>query len=306
MIEITSTKINPNVIPHLHVWGWEIPIYLFLGGLSAGLLIISAVMLLTKKGAAESRTVKLASLMSPLVLSFGMIFLFLDLANKINVWRFYTAFIPTSPMSWGSWILIVFMPFSFAQAFVLYKDITIKLPIIGGFIEPLEKHLGFIAKINVFMGASVGAYTGILLSSLYARPLWSNSAMGFLFLMSGLSAAAAFMLLVAPEDEKHLYSRFDFSCIAIEVFAITLFVIGALNGSANTSDAIMFLLTGPYAQLFWLVTIGVGIVIPFIFEGLEVMGKIRYLPFIPLLVMIGSLSLRFVLVYAGQEYPTFS
>ena len=306
MIEINSTRINPNVIPHLHVWGWEIPIYLFLGGLSAGLLIISAILLLTRKESTESKTVRLASLLSPLVLSFGMIFLFLDLANKLNVWRFYTAFIPTSPMSWGSWILIVFMPFSLAQALVLYKDDLAKLPVVGELATSLVKHLGLIAKVNVFMGLAVGAYTGILLSSLFARPLWSNSVMGFLFLMSGLSAAAALLLLIAPKEEKHLYSRFDFSFIGIEVFAMALFIIGALNGSANTSEAMLFLLTGPYAQMFWGITIAVGIVIPFIFEGMEVMGKIKYLPFIPILVLIGSLSLRFVLVYAGQEYPTFS
>ena len=306
MIEINSTKINPNVIPHLHIWGWEIPVYLFLGGLSAGLLVISAVLLLTQKEATKSRTVRLASQLSPLILGFGMLFLFLDLTNKINVWRFYTAFVPTSPMSWGSWILIVFMPFSLAQACVLYKDISLKLPIVGGLVESWAKHIKSIAKINVFMGVSVGAYTGILLSSLYARPLWSNPAMGFLFLISGMSAAAAFLLLVAPEEEKHLYSKLDFICIAIEIFAVGLFVIGALNGSANASQAMMFLLTGPYAQLFWSVTIVIGIIVPFIFEGLEVTGKMRYLPVIPILVMIGSLSLRFVLVYAGQEYPTFS
>ena len=39
MIEFTSTRANLLVDPFLHVWGWEIPVYLFLGGLAAGLLI---------------------------------------------------------------------------------------------------------------------------------------------------------------------------------------------------------------------------------------------------------------------------
>jgi hypothetical protein len=30
------------------------------------------------------------------------------------------------------------------------------------------------------------------------------------------------------------------------------------------------------------------------------------LPIIPILVLIGSLSLRFIMVYAGQEIPTLS
>ena len=264
MIEVSTTKLNPNVIPHLHVWGWEVPIYLFLGGLSAGLLIIASVILLTKKDAVESKTVRLASLLSPLVLSLGMVFLFLDLANKLNVWRFYTAFIPTSPMSWGSWLLVIFMPFSFAQALILYKEYSSKFPIISSLVEKFEGKLFFIAKVNVFMEVAVGAYTGILLSSLFARPLWSNSALGLVFLLSGLSAAAALLLLLAPEEEKHLYSKYDFTFIVVEVFAIALLIIGALNGTVNTNDAMMFLLTGPYATSFWIVTIGLGILVPLV------------------------------------------
>ena len=33
MLEIVSTRHNPLIDPSLHVWGWEIPVYLFLGGL---------------------------------------------------------------------------------------------------------------------------------------------------------------------------------------------------------------------------------------------------------------------------------
>ena len=41
MIELTTTRANHLVDPALHVWGWEIPVYLFLGGLVAGMMIIS-------------------------------------------------------------------------------------------------------------------------------------------------------------------------------------------------------------------------------------------------------------------------
>ena len=41
-IEITSGRMNPHIDPHLTIWGWEIPVYLFIGGLVAGLLFFSA------------------------------------------------------------------------------------------------------------------------------------------------------------------------------------------------------------------------------------------------------------------------
>ena len=41
MLELITTRHNPMVDPSLHVWGWEIPVYLFLGGWVAGSMIIA-------------------------------------------------------------------------------------------------------------------------------------------------------------------------------------------------------------------------------------------------------------------------
>ena len=41
MLEFLTTRHNPMVDPALHVWGWEIPVYLFLGGWVAGSMIIA-------------------------------------------------------------------------------------------------------------------------------------------------------------------------------------------------------------------------------------------------------------------------
>ena len=308
MIEVTSTKVNSYVLPHLAVWRWEVPIYLFLGGLSAGLLVIASVMLLSNKESGTKNVVKLASLLSPIVLGIGMIFLLLDLEYKVHVWRFYTRFNPMAPMSWGSWILIVFMPFSFLQAFILYKDWNLlkKLPLLPTVIDLTEKHLAKIAVINVFMGSLVGIYTGILLSSLFARPLWASSALGVLFLLSGLSAGAALMALLSAKDEKSRFSKIDFYLIVLEAVVIAVFIIGALVGTESVESAIKYLIAGPPAPWFWGITIFIGLVIPFLMEGLEVLGKVKYSFIVPLLVLVGSISLRFIIVYAGQSLPTIS
>ncbi|MCK7535185.1 MAG: hypothetical protein MZV63_31475 [Marinilabiliales bacterium] len=39
---IISGRMNPMVDPHLHIWHWPIPLYLFLGGLAAGVLFFAA------------------------------------------------------------------------------------------------------------------------------------------------------------------------------------------------------------------------------------------------------------------------
>ena len=39
--EIVSTRQNPLVDPNLQVWSWQIPVYLFLGGFVAGIMVLS-------------------------------------------------------------------------------------------------------------------------------------------------------------------------------------------------------------------------------------------------------------------------
>ena len=46
-------------------------------------------------------------LLAFMLLNAGMGALFLDLTHKLYVWRIYTTFQPTSPMSWGSWVLLL-------------------------------------------------------------------------------------------------------------------------------------------------------------------------------------------------------
>jgi len=39
---IVSGRMNHLVDPQLNIWHWEIPLYLFLGGLAAGILFFAA------------------------------------------------------------------------------------------------------------------------------------------------------------------------------------------------------------------------------------------------------------------------
>ena len=118
MLEITTTRHNPLVDPQLAVWSWEIPVYLFLGGIVAGMMVLAGVNLI--RAARGDDPKRYYSVQTPIfamaLLSLGMLALFLDLAHKLYVWRVYLAFEPTSPMSWGSWVLILVYPVLAASA----------------------------------------------------------------------------------------------------------------------------------------------------------------------------------------------
>ncbi len=316
MVEVISNKLNPQTIPHLEIWAWEVPIYLFLGGLAGGLLVISGGILLLQRGGLFngdygerppfSEMVRIGSLLAPVLLGIGMFFLFLDLEYKLHVWRFYTAFVWNSPMSWGSWMLIVFFPLAGLQAMIVNRKWFENIAPLRTLIDRFEPRLNLIAMINVHMGAGIGVYTGILLSTFYARPIWSSAILGFVFLMSGLSSAAAVMMLMAPRREKLIFSKTDMYFISLEGFATTLFIIGGITGSENVRDAMLYLISGPYAPWFWIVFVFGGMIVPLLLETLEALERVRFTVLVPVLVLIGSLTLRFVIVYAGQAFPTFA
>jgi protein NrfD len=54
MFELLTTRHNPLVDPALHIWGWEIPVYLFLGGWVAGSMALTGYFL--RRGRRPSAT----------------------------------------------------------------------------------------------------------------------------------------------------------------------------------------------------------------------------------------------------------
>lgn len=102
MTEITSTRSNHLIDPSFHAWGWEIPVYLFLGGLVAGMMVITGYFFLSGRYKNLRSSVYVLPSLGLGLLSLGMLALFLDLEHKLYTWRLYTTFEPLSPMSWGA------------------------------------------------------------------------------------------------------------------------------------------------------------------------------------------------------------
>lgn len=112
-MEQTITGINEIIYPHLHVWNWLVAVYLFLGGLAAGLLVMSAVAnLRTWPDEQGSPHCVKGALYAPWILMLGMVFIFLDLERKSHVYWFFLTLQIFSPMSWGAWGISLTIPLS--------------------------------------------------------------------------------------------------------------------------------------------------------------------------------------------------
>lgn len=305
MQDYVTTRHNPMIDPSLHVWSWEIPLYLFIGGLVAGMMMISGYFLFSRRYKETDCVCYSLPLISLIVLSAGMFSLFLDLEHKFFVWRLYTTFQISSPMSWGAWILVLVYPVIIANFLMNpLKFVEAKFPQITSlttFINQRPRLIKNIGIVNMILGGMLGIYTGVLLSSMGSRPLWNSSILSILFLVSGLSGAAAFVHMIAPNvKERELLAKADNSFLILELFVIMLLLVGLLTTSKVHIAAARLLIDGAYAPQFWVFVIMLGIIIPLVIQLLAVNHKIKHTPVAPIMVIVGGLILRFIIVYAGQ------
>ena len=337
MIETTITRANEMVDPLLHVWGWEVAVYLFVGGIVAGMMVLAGMNML--RVLSGRRLEEAYSVQTPLLglalLSLGLLVLFMDLEHKLYVWALYVTFEPLSPMSWGSWILLLVYPVLGASALIRLPDawpwLGARVPVLVKLSDWLVRRpdvIRALAWLNIAFGIAVGIYTGILLSTMVARPLWNSAILGPLFLCSGLSAAAALMLLlsrVLPGEVRESLigggltallqplegvrpdrtnaaslARADIMFLAVEIVLIALLIIGLVSAGESQIAAAQLLLSGRYALVFWLGVIALGIVAPLVLEVLEMSHKVPHSVVPAILVLIGGFALRWVLVEAGQ------
>ncbi len=305
-IQITSGRMNPGIDPVLHAWGWEIPLYLFIGGLVAGILFFAALFYLRNESEKYKTAVKIAPLFAAPLLAIGLFALFLDLSHKLYFWRLYTTIRLESPMSWGAWTLMIVFPLSVLWPLQFFDEIfpnwTKNRPLVETVSVWVKKFAKPLAWAFIFLSVILGMYTGILLSAFNARPFWNTSILGMLFLVSGFSTGTAFVILLSKNHhERSLFGKIDMGLIAIEIFLIIHLFMGLLASTQVQENAAKLFLGGPYTAIFWTFVFTLGLAVPLIIELLEWRGRKIPMAVPAWLVLIGGLILRFIVVDAGQS-----
>ena len=241
----------------------------------------------------------------PFLLALGLLFLFLDLKHKLYFWRLYTTIKLESPMSWGAWTLMAITPLSIVWAGLHIREFfpnwDWKFQWVKDGVNWLNKYKKEMAWGMMILALTLGVYTGILFSAFNARPLWNTSILGPLFLISGLSTGAASIVLLSKvKTERHMFAKIDLGLIAIELFLIIHMFMGFNAGTQTKINAADLFMGGDFTASFWVLVVGMGLVIPAILEVLEMRDKKVPYRAAPVLVLIGGLILRFILAHAGQ------
>jgi len=285
-----------------------IVIYLFTAGLSAGTMITSNFALLYG-GQEFERVSRFGAFISPFPISLGLGVLLLDLGSPFNFYRLFLTLQVRSPMSYGSWAILLF---TILSVLYLYLWLPENFQVLGHLknSETWKKNL---AKFMPFLSVAVASYTGVLLNAA-VRPLWSAPLLPVLFLVSALSTGVASVILLAAlspwqrarHRELHVLTKADAILIILECLIIlTMILMGKMN-SISVSSAFGSLLFGHFAWIFWLFIVGLGLIIPLSLEFMELKDKIPVKWALPVtisssfLVLFGGFFVRFVITYAGQ------
>src|SRR6266540_2588367 len=182
-------------------WTWYIVPYFFLAGLAGGCYAIATLLRLWGERQDEDAA-RLGYYVAFPVFLLCPILLTLDLGQPQRFWHMLVNTTPGgeglnfkwwSPMSLGSWALVVFGLFAtvtFVE--VLVRDGALRRPLAVRAVRPLDGTLGKLWNlVGAVLGTFVAGYTGVLLA-VSNQPVWSDTwALGGLFLASGLSGSAA-------------------------------------------------------------------------------------------------------------------
>jgi len=284
-------------------WGWLIVFYFFFGGLAGGCYFLAA--LIDLVGRPEDRPLaRLGYYIAFPCVILSALLLTLDLQRPLRFWHmliesntYRLMFKSWSPMSLGSWALLIFGIFALVSFLgALVEDNRLDWPA-GRRVRPPGVLGAVIAGIGGLFGFYVAGYTGVLLA-VTNRPIWSDTPLlGMLFVVSAASISAASMILLAHRSRWTMAGlaalhRMDAWVVALEFIVLIAVMISlgpVFRAWLNAWGLVLF---------FGVIVVGMLIPLALYWRG-EWLGN-RNATTTAALILVGGFILRLVIVFSAQ------
>jgi formate-dependent nitrite reductase membrane component NrfD len=295
--------------PH---WTWWILGYFFVAGLAGGAYFLAT--LLRHWGTpADEPMARLAIYAAFPAIVICPLLLTLDLTKPLRFWHMLVNTTPDgfglnfkiwSPMSVGVWALVlasIFMAVSFLDA--LARDGKLRAPLVSVGASKAWMVIGSVLWLFI------ASYTGVLLA-VSNQPIWSDTwALGGLFLASGLSGAAAMLLLLSRyrrgseasnpvlEIGERLFAALELLLLA--VFVLTLIADDTLDDAFGMPWLLLWLvaLAGMLPGLRGLASDRLRVT----GGGALTAARASAWTLAPSLVLVGVLALRAAVIFSAQS-----
>ena len=290
-----------------HDWGLPVAIDLFAAGMGAAAFLVAVMADLA--GSKKFTSIRLTgAIIAPWPAILGVLLLVVDLGRPLRFWEMilkrgeglsitppYLMFNSGSAMSWGTWILTLFVIIS-----LIYLIVSIiAIPFSWG--EVATKTIGIIGLPFALL---VTTYTGVLISAT-SNALWSNYLLPLVFVSSavvtGIAAIVCIlailkMLKLLEEDFIPGLEKLNGVMILVLLASLVLFmVLGIMQ-----PQMLVLIASAKLGIMFWLFAVILGILIPLMFSFKKEGNPAGTSFIISLLILLGGLFLRYVILMAGQ------
>lgn len=282
-------------------WGWYIVVYFFLGGIAGGAAFLSGLLDLLGNRL-DRRMTRIGYLIALVAIIIGGPLLIVDLTRPERFWHMFwksdtggLMFKYYSPLSLGVWIIAGFVLFVVLAAAASLADAGV-LP--RGLAVLGEGVLGKIIALGcIITGSALAGYTGLVLT-VTNRPLWADTIwIALLFLLSGISAGGAAMLLFGwrrghPGTVRWLEEMGNYSSV-LELIVLVI-IAASIWGVASV------VWNGTWGAILLFGVIFLGILVPLAFFFRPRALGMATVPVAALLVLLGSFLLRTVIILSSE------
>ncbi|MBI3793459.1 MAG: polysulfide reductase NrfD [Nitrospinae bacterium] len=281
-------------------WGFPIVVAIYLVGLSAGSLVISALSSVFGKDDFKPFS-RIAALLAALLLIGALMSIILDWGRPERIMVPFFHMNPRSMFSLNGMLYSAYVAICFVYLWAMFKE-----------NEKLVKRLGLLA---VFWAVLVHSGTGAIFGFVGARELYHSPLLPPSFIAAALSSGTALMILVLYLTFKWAGKTLDENLLKqlgghLTIFLVVvayLILVENLTRSywpANYAAQDFLLFSGnKYSLIFWVGMVGCGIVFPMmILFGSSARPLARTL-FASALVVAGVLAERYIIVIPGQVLP---
>jgi molybdopterin-containing oxidoreductase family membrane subunit len=244
-----------NAVP----WGQLITLDIYFIGLSAGAIVVSGLSYVL--GREEFKPIgRVAVLMGLLLFTGAMVCVLVDLGRPEKFWRLFmygylnnmTSMFAINSIWYGGYILLM----------AVYLWLA---------IENKTKLAMIVGTIDVLWAVGVHSFTGAIFGLISTREILASPLKPFEFITAALTSGTALLTIVVIATFKYTKRNLDNKVVTslgrlLSVIIIVLFVMIFFDKLTHAyfpeREGVIFLFTGPYWWLFWVLQIGMGIILP--------------------------------------------
>ena len=282
-------------------FGIFIAIYFYLTGLSAGSFILST--LSNSFGFEKFKPIgRIGVILATVLIVIAPLFLLFHIGMPQRAWHLFTYLNLSSPITWGSFLLILYPINCLIFAYFMYNE-KIKFAKIFGFT-------------GIPLAILVSGYSGFILAFGKARALWNTALMPILFLASSIISGIALMILVYSIKERYFSKSKSINrdlvislgkllawAIVFDLFILGCDLIVLSISHRDAQAAAHLILFGKFSILFILIENFLGKIVPLFLLLIPRFRTLTTVIFASILAIIGIFFMRYIVVLGGEFIP---